>query len=56
MVEESKFSFEKLEGWHLAVDFVDFVLNFLESFPPNKYFRVVAQMGAAVSSISQNIA
>ena len=56
MAEEFKFPFEKLEVWHLAVDFADFVLNILDSFPPNKYSRVVGQMEAAVSSIPQNIA
>ena len=56
MAEEFKFPFEKLEVWHLAVDFADFVLNVLDSFPPNKYSRVVGQMEAAVSSIPQNIA
>jgi four helix bundle protein len=56
LAEEFKFPFEKLEVWHLAVDFADFVLNILDSFPPNKYSRVVGQMEAAVSSIPQNIA
>ena len=55
MVEEFKFPFERLEVWHLAVDFADFVLNILNSFPPNKYLRIVGQMEAAVSSIPQNI-
>jgi four helix bundle protein len=56
MNSEFRFSFEKLEVWHLAVDFADYVLNILDSFPPNKYSRVVGQMEAAVSSIPQNIA
>jgi len=56
MVEEFKFSFERLEVWHIAVDFADFVLNILDSFPSNKYLRIVGQMEAAVSSIPQNIA
>jgi len=54
LAEEFKFPFEKLEVWHLAVDFADFVLNILDSFPPNKYSRVVGQMEATVSSIPQN--
>jgi four helix bundle protein len=53
---EFRFPFEKLEVWHLAVDFADFILNILDSFPPNKYLRVIGQMEAAVSSIPQNIA
>jgi four helix bundle protein len=56
MVEEFQFPFEKLEVWRLAVDFADYVLNILDSFPPNKYSRVVCQMEAAVTSIPQNIA
>jgi len=56
MVNEFKFPFEKLDLWHLAVDFADFILNVLDSFPPNKYSRLVGQIEAAVSSIPQNIA
>ena len=56
MNSEFRFPFEKLEVWHLAVDFADYVLNILDSFPPSKYSRVVGQMEAAVSSIPQNIA
>jgi four helix bundle protein len=56
LAEEFKFPFEKLEVWHLAVDFADFILNILDSLPPNKYLRVIGQMEAAVSSIPQNIA
>jgi four helix bundle protein len=51
-----KFPFEKLEVWHLAVDLADFVLNILDSLPPDKYLRMVGQMEAAVTSIPQNIA
>jgi hypothetical protein len=54
MNSEFKFPFEKLEVWHLAVDFADFILTILDSLPPNKYLRVVGQMEAAVSSIPQN--
>jgi len=56
MNSEFKFPFEKLDVWHLAVDFADFILNILDSLPPNKYLRVIGQMEAAVSSIPQNIA
>jgi four helix bundle protein len=41
--------------WHLAVDFADYILGLLETFPPNKYFRIIGQMEAAVSGIPQNI-
>jgi four helix bundle protein len=50
------FPFEKLEVWQLAVDLADFVLDLLESIPPNKYVRVIGQAEAAVTSIAQNIA
>lgn len=50
------FPFEKIEIWQLSVDLADFVIDLLESFPPNKHFRVIGQMEAAVSGISQNIA
>ena len=56
MNNEFRFPFEKLEVWHLAVDFADYVLNILDSFTPTKYSRVVCQMETAVSSIPQNIA
>ncbi|MBW2412717.1 MAG: four helix bundle protein [Deltaproteobacteria bacterium] len=49
-------SFLKIEVWQLSVDLADIVLGLLESFPPNKHFRVIGQMESAVSGISQNIA
>ena len=50
------FPFEKLEVWQLAVELADFILNLMDSFPPNKYIRLVGQMEAAVASVAQNIA
>ena len=50
------FPFEKIEVWQLSVDLADFVIGLLESFPPNKHFRIIGQMESAVSGISQNIA
>ena len=50
------FPFETLEVWHVALDLADFVFSLLESFPQNKYFRLIGQMEGAVSSIAQNIA
>ena len=50
------FPFERIEVWQLSVDFADFVISLLEPFPPNKHFRLIGQMEAAVSGISQNIA
>lgn len=56
MTEKFIFPFEKLEIWHLAIDLADFVLKILESFPKDKYYRLIGQTEAAVSSIGQNIA
>ena len=42
--EKSKgfvFPFEKLEVWQLAVDLADYILGLLETFPTNKYLRLV---------------
>jgi len=50
------FPFEKLDVWQMAVDLAEYVLDLLESFPPNKHFRLVGQMEAATVSVSQNIA
>ncbi|NQT69257.1 MAG: four helix bundle protein [Desulfobacteraceae bacterium] len=55
-MEDYVFPFEKLEVWNLSVDFADYVLKVLESFPENKYFRLIGQMEAAVASVAQNIA
>jgi four helix bundle protein len=56
MTDEFTFPFEKLEIWHLAIDFADFIFRLMESFPPNKHLRLIGQMEAAVSSVAQNIA
>jgi len=56
MTDEYKFPFEKLEVWHLAINFADTILHLIESFPQNKYLRLIGQMESAVSSVAQNIA
>ena len=55
-MEDYVFPFEKLEVWKLSVDFADYVLEILTTFPENKYFRLIGQMEAAVASVAQNIA
>ncbi|MBW1754160.1 MAG: four helix bundle protein [Deltaproteobacteria bacterium] len=55
-MEDYIFPFEKLEVWKLSVDFADYVLEVLTTFPENKYFRLIGQMEAAVASVAQNIA
>jgi four helix bundle protein len=54
-LEDYVFPFEKLEVWNLSVDFADYVLEILTTFPENKYFRLIGQMEAAVASVAQNI-
>jgi four helix bundle protein len=49
------FPFEKLEIWQLSIEFADFVLDSMTTFPPNRFLRLIGQMEAAVASISQNI-
>ena len=56
MQNDFVFPFEKLDIWQLAINLADFVFNLLESFPPNKYLRIIGQMESAVSSVAQNIA
>ena len=56
MTDEFTFPFEKLEVWHLAIELADFVLKILESFPKDKYYRLIGQTEAAVSSVAQNVA
>lgn len=50
------FPFEKLDVWQLAVDLADYVLELVNKIPHNKHIRLVSQMEAAVTSVSQNIA
>jgi four helix bundle protein len=56
VTDEFTFPLEKLEVWHLAIDLADFVLKILEPFLKDKYYRLIGQMEAAVSSVAQNIA
>lgn len=57
-MDEGKFifPFEKLDVWKMSVDLADYVLERFENFPSNKHLRLIGQMEAAVSSVSQNIA
>ena len=56
MHPEFKFPFEKLEVWHPAINFADIILELLDSFPSNRYPRLIGQMESAAASITQNIA
>ena len=55
-MEEYVFPFERLEVWNLSVDFADYILEILTTFPENRYLRLIGQMEAAVASVAQNIA
>jgi four helix bundle protein len=56
MTGDFSFPFEKLEVWKLSVDLADFIVELMEAFPQNRYFRLLGQMEAAASSVPQNIA
>jgi four helix bundle protein len=56
MRTEYIFPFEKLEVWQLTVGLAVLVLDELSELPSRKHYRLVAQMEAAVASVSQNIA
>jgi four helix bundle protein len=56
MDDEFRFPFEKLEVWQLAIGLADHILRLHDSVPQNRYLRLIGQMEAAASSISQNIA
>ena len=50
------FPFEKLDVYQLSIDLAEYVLDLLETFPANRYIRLVGQMEAAVTSPAQNTA
>lgn len=56
MTGDFLFPFQKLEVWKLSVDLADFIVGLMEAFPQNRYFRLIGQVEAAVSSVPQNIA
>lgn len=50
------FNFEKLEVWHKAIEFADFVYSTTRTFPNDERFGLANQMRRAAVSISSNIA
>jgi four helix bundle protein len=50
------FNFEKLDVWHRAIDFADFIYTNMRNFPPDERFGLTNQMRRAAVSISSNIA
>lgn len=50
------FNFEKLDVWHLSVDFADEVYEASKEFPKDELFALTNQIRRASVSISANIA
>jgi four helix bundle protein len=50
------FKFEKLDVWHKAIDFADWVYSSTKSFPADERFGLTNQMRRAAVSVSSNIA
>lgn len=50
------FNFEKLDVWHKAIDFADFVYTQTRQFPIEERFGLTNQMHRAAVSISSNVA
>jgi four helix bundle protein len=50
------FAFEKLEVWHLAVEFCDDVYRFTRTFPSDERFGLTSQLRRAAVSIAANMA
>ncbi len=51
-----KFSFEKLDVWHLSIHFVKDIYKVTNEFPDNEKFGLVSQINRASVSIASNIA
>ena len=50
------FRFEKLDGWHRAIEFADSVYAVIRSFPSDERFGLTRQLRRAAVSVSSNIA
>ena len=50
------FNFEKLETWHEAISFADFVYTVTRQFPDAERFGLTNQMRRAAVSITSNLA
>jgi four helix bundle protein len=50
------FNFEKLDVWHKAIDFADFVYSITRTFPDTERFGLTSQMRRAAVSIASNLA
>ena len=54
--EQEVFRFQKLDVWHKAVEFADFVYEKTRNFPSEERFGLTSQIRRAVVSVSSNIA
>ena len=50
------FKFEKLEGWRLALDYIDLTYEIVEELPHSEEYNLKAQMIRAATSVALNIA
>jgi four helix bundle protein len=50
------FPFEKLAVWQMAVDLAEYVMDLLDKVPAQRHLRIIGQLEASATSISQNIA
>jgi four helix bundle protein len=50
------FKFEKLEVWHLALDYIDVVYDIAERLPRKEGYNLKSQIVRAATSVALNIA
>ncbi len=50
------YKFEKLEVWHLAVEYIDMIYGLAEVLPRNEEYNLRSQIIRAATSIALNIA
>jgi four helix bundle protein len=51
-----QFPFEKLEIWHLSIDFSIRIYTLTKKFPDDEKFGVISQLRRALTSVAANIA
>ncbi len=50
------FKFEKLEVWHLALDYIDLIYKIADKLPASERYNLKSQMTRAATSVALNIA
>lgn len=53
---EFRFTFERLDAWHKAIEFSETIYRLTHTFPDNERFGLTSQMRRAAVSISSNLA